>query len=68
MNTPIRTSLERPQKDLLAKFSRSLASAMILIAVALVCLELLPTASRQADSKPESDTKSYCNTGANTIW
>ena len=44
MNTPIQTSVWRVRKHLLAKFSRSFAAAMSLIAVALVCFELLPTA------------------------
>ena len=58
MNTLIQTPIERPQKELLAKFSRSFASAMTLIAVALVCFELLPTAYAVRPTPSPSPTPS----------
>src|SRR6266478_5662673 len=58
MNTLIQTSIERSQKDLLAKFSRSFASAMTLITVALVCFELLPTAYAVRPTPSPSPTPS----------
>jgi hypothetical protein len=57
MSTLIQTSIERPQKDLLAKFSRSFASAITLIAVALVCFELLPTAHAVRPTPSPSSTR-----------
>ena len=58
MNTLIQTSIEPPQKDLLAKFFGSFASAMTLIAVALVCFELLPTAYAVRPTPSPSPTPS----------
>jgi len=44
MNTLIQTSIEPPQKDLLAKPFRSPGSALILIALALACSAVSPAA------------------------
>src|SRR5437016_5239620 len=58
MNTPIQTSVRRARNHLLAKFSRRFASAMTLIAVALICFELLPTAYAVRPTPSPSPTRS----------
>src|SRR6478735_1980715 len=58
MNTPLQISVQRVRRHLLAKFSRSFASAMSLIAVALVCFEFLPTAYAVRPTPSPSPTPS----------
>ena len=58
MKTPIQTSIERSQKDLLAKPGRPSICALTLIAVAVVCLELLPTAYAVRPTPSPSPTPS----------
>jgi trimeric autotransporter adhesin len=58
VKTPIQTSIERSQKDLLAKPGRPSICALTLIAVAVVCLELLPTAYAVRPTPSPSPTPS----------
>src|SRR6478735_8707958 len=68
MNTPIQTSIERPQKDLLAKPARTSAFALIFIAFGLTSFALSPGA--QAVSPPPTGGYPDANTaeGDNALF